>query len=95
MGDFDDTPSAWSTAPNLVGMHAVFTGMTGAVGTVKGASVKAQLMEKPRIQVTGTMPLTSMLREKVEKGEVADMGLEAVEEYLKGNLRWRVSLVSF
>lgn len=92
MGDFDDTPSAWATSPNLVGTHAVFTGMTGAVGTVKGVKIKTQ--QKPAIQVTGTMPLTSVLLEKVKAGELGDMGPDAVEDYLEANLKWRVSLVS-
>lgn len=92
MGDFDDTPAAWATAPNLVGTHAVFTGMTGALGTVNGARVKTQ--QKPAIQVTGTMPLTSTLLERVGSGEMKDMGPDAVEDYLKANLKWRISLVS-
>lgn len=91
MGDFDDTPTAWATSTSLVGTHAIFTGMTGAVGTVRGAQVKTQ--QKPTIQVTGTMPLTSMLLEKVESGELRDVGPDSVEEYLEANLKWRVSLV--
>lgn len=92
MGDFDDTPAAWSTAPNLVGTHAVFTGMTGAVGTVNGAKVRIE--QKPAIQVTGTMPLTSMLLEKMSQGALEDMGPDSVEDYLEEKLQWRVSLVS-
>lgn len=92
LGAFDDTPATWATSPNLVGTHAVFTGMTGAVGTVRG--VKVQTQQKPRIPVTGTMPLTSTLLQKVETGELGDMAPEAIEAYLQANLQWRVSLVS-
>ena len=91
MGDFDDTPSAWATSPNLVGTHAVFTGMTGAMGTVNGERVKVQ--QKPAIQVTGTMPLTSMLLAKVSSGELDNMNPDAVEEYLEAYLKWRISMV--
>lgn len=101
LGDFDDTPAAWSTAPNLVGTHAVFTGMSGAVqAAVKSAKkgkgkgrVKA-VEGKPSIPVTGTVPLTSTLLEKVSSGELEDMSPGSVEEYLKENLKWRVALVS-
>jgi len=92
MGDFDDSPEAWALSPNLVGTHAVFAGITGAVATVNGAKVRMQ-QKKPVIQVTGTMPLASMLVKKVEAGELEDMSPDVVEDYLEKHLKWRISLV--
>jgi tyrosinase len=87
MGDFDDTPSAWATSPSLVGTHAVF----GAMGMTSGVQSK-MMQSKPGIQVTGSMPLTSMLLTKARAGEITDMAPATVEKYLTDNLHWRVGM---
>jgi tyrosinase len=90
IGDFDDTPSAWATSPNLVGTHAVFA----ALSRVDAASnPQAMTMANSAIQVTGTMPLTSMLLVKAESGELQSMRPSVVEDYLEKNLQWRVGMV--
>lgn len=50
------------------------------------------MASKPGIQVTGSMPLTSMLLTKARAGEIADMAPATVEKYLTDNLHWRVSM---
>ncbi|KAK5135710.1 hypothetical protein LTR08_004696 [Meristemomyces frigidus] len=90
MGDFDDTPSAWALSPNLVGTHAVFATLSGADAT-DSPQLRRRKIGSP-LQVTGTMPLTSMLLAKVEAGELPCMDLETVVPYLTDNLEWRVGM---
>ena len=87
MGDFNDTPSAWPTSPSLVGTHAVF----GAID-MTGSVQSGVMQSKPGIQVTGSMPLTSMLLTKARAGEIADMAPATIEQYLTDNLHWRVGM---
>lgn len=92
LGDFDDQPSCWPLAQNLVGTHAVFAALGGADAVDNPQSRKRQ--NGPAIQVTGTMPLTSMLLAKVQSGELACLNPETVTPYLIDNLSWRVGMVS-
>jgi tyrosinase len=91
MGDFDDTPAAWSTSPNLVGTHAVFA----AISNDEAASNPQSKVMTPdsSIKVTGTMPLTSMLLDKATSGELESLRPSIVEDYLEANLQWRVGMV--
>ena len=91
MGAFDDTPTAWPLSPNLVGTHAVFATLSGA-----DAADSPQLRRRTNgspLQVTGTIPLTSMLLAKVEAGDLPCMDAETVVPYLTANLEWRVGMV--
>jgi len=94
MGEFDDTPSAWATSPNLVGTHAVFAALN-RVDAVSNPQLKAKISHHPEIDVTGTMPLTTALLGKAESGELSSMNPNVVEDYLEANLHWRVGMVSF
>lgn len=85
IGDFDDTPSTWATSENLVGIHAVF----GAIDMPSALQSHA-MQAIPGLQVTGSMPLTSMLLTKARAGEIPDMAPATVEDYLTNNLHWRV-----
>ncbi|KAK0283610.1 hypothetical protein LTR35_006069 [Friedmanniomyces endolithicus] len=88
MGAFNDHPSEWSMSPNLVGTHAVFA----ALSTVDAAS-NPQMTRRQMdnaIQVSGTLPLTSMLLAKVQSGELPCMDIPTVTTYLLDNLQWRV-----
>ncbi|KAH9819777.1 Di-copper centre-containing protein [Teratosphaeria destructans] len=87
IGDFDDTPSAWPLAPNLVGTHAVFAAMT-----VPGLSSSNKRQDMVSVPVSGTMPLTSMLLAKVEAGDLPCMDPTEVTSYLTENLHWRISM---
>lgn len=85
MGEFDDDPTNWSTDDNLVGTTAVFTGLA-----MVDASSNRQ---DSTIQVSGSVPLTSMLLAKAQAGELASMAPAVVETFLYHNLRWRVAMV--
>jgi tyrosinase len=91
MGDFEDTPAAWSTSPNLVGTHAVFA----AISNEEAVSNPQSKVMAPdsSIKVTGTMPLTSMLLDKASSGELESLTPSDVEDYLEANLQWRVGMV--
>lgn len=91
LGDYDDDPSAWATSPNLVGTHAVFAALSSAEASSN--SQTKQRRDQPSIQVTGTMPLTSMLLAKAQSGDLDSMDLDAVADYLTDNLHWRVAMV--
>ena len=84
IGNFDDSPSAWATSPNLVGTHAVFAALPSA---------DSPKNSKPVIPVTGAIPLTSMLLAKAQAGDLDSMGPEAVGKYLSDSLHWRVATV--
>jgi len=43
------------------------------------------------LEVTGTLPLTSALEDKIESGELKSLCASDVKEYLKKSLDWRVS----
>ena len=89
MGAYDSDPTTWPTSPNLVGTHAVFATLskTEAVGQI------GRRQDSPNVQVTGSMPLTSMLLAKAQAGELADMTPATVKAYLDQNLRWRIATV--
>ena len=91
MGDFNDDPSAWATSPNLVGTHAVFAALNG-----QDASSNPQAKVRRSnsvIQVTGSMPLTSMLLTKIQSGELDSMDPDVVADYLTDNLTCKVDMV--
>lgn len=90
IGDFEDAPSAWPTSPNLVGTHVVFDALSK--DDANGDAQSNSFRSKPAIQVTGTVPLTSMLLTKARSGELAGMAPRTVEEYLTDNLHWRVGM---
>ncbi|KAK5168744.1 uncharacterized protein LTR77_006053 [Saxophila tyrrhenica] len=90
LGDFDDTPTAWATSPNLVGTHAVFAALDGG-DAVSNAQARVK-RDHAAIAVTGTMPLTSVLLAKAESGELSSMRPSVVEDYLEANLHWRVGM---
>ncbi len=92
MGDFNDTPSEWSMSPNLVGTHAVSAALS-AVDAASNPQMTRRQMDNA-IQVSGTLPLTSMLLAKVQSGELPCMDIPTVTTYLLDNLQWRVGDVS-
>ncbi|GAB7366278.1 hypothetical protein MBLNU230_g7835t1 [Neophaeotheca triangularis] len=90
MGDAPATSSEWSTAPNLVGTHAVFGALTSDQATQ--APWNAIRTHDKNVIVTGTIPLTSTLVDKVVSGELACLEEADVEAYLKQQLTWRVAM---
>jgi tyrosinase len=84
IGDFDDTdPCTWANSSNLAGTHAPFTGL-GQAGDAP----------RPTIKVSSTIPLTSLLIEKVLDGELPSMDEDDVQDFLEHNLHWRAARVS-
>ncbi|KAI7302472.1 Di-copper centre-containing protein [Hortaea werneckii] len=90
MGDFRDDPASWAKEPNLVGTHAVFATLSGADAS-KSQRTRTKRDGTP-IQVTGSIPLTSMLLAKVETGELSCLDPDTVTPYLRDNLEWRISM---
>lgn len=84
LGDFSSDPSSWTTDPNLVGTHTIFT----------SARLPANCDSCKNVTVTGTIPLTMALVHRVEAGQLDGKDVQAVEHYLTQNLHWRVTLVS-
>lgn len=81
--------STWPLALSLVGTHAVFTALSSdplGSGLQDGPTMA-------NVNVTGTVPLTSVLLQRVQEGDLDDMDDETVEKYLSDNLRWRAALV--
>ena len=84
LGDFNPDPTSWTTDPNLVGTHTIFT----------SAQIAGHCRACQNVTVTGTIPLTMALVQHVEAGQLNGTDLHAVEAYLTRNLHWRVTLVS-
>ncbi len=81
LGDFNPDPATWINEPNLVGTHCVFT------------SIKP--MEGKDLQVSGVVPLTTALIEDIEADCIKSLDAAEVVPYLRANLHWRVTRVSF
>ncbi|KAA8573382.1 hypothetical protein MFRU_053g00020 [Monilinia fructicola] len=83
LGPFNDDPASWSFEPNLVGTHCVFAKL----------STDGSVAADPNQMVTGTIPLTSALLDKISKKKLESLDAEDVEPYLKENLKYRISLL--
>ncbi|KAF3919257.1 Tyrosinase [Arthrobotrys entomopaga] len=70
--------AAWPTDKNLVGTHVVFTAVGGGMSDL----------------VSGTVPLTSALLNKVVTGELENLKPETVVPYLQKNLNLRIALAN-
>jgi tyrosinase len=87
MGEFTSDKDERPYDPNLVGSVAVFA--TNIQHTGCG---KCQDNQEAGLVVTGSVPLTSALLERID--EVGSLEIEAVEPYLTKNLHWRIHSVS-
>lgn len=74
--------STWSTAENLVGLHAV---------TANLADETNPGMSNMNVPVTGVVMLSPALYTLYNEHELADMDPSVVEPYLKQNMQWRVA----
>jgi tyrosinase len=92
--------------PNLVGMHAIFANnMSKSYPSGKGhlltISVDYTGCERCRDQaeahklVTGTIPLTGALGDKLGKYKIGSLEHAEVIPYLKKELHWRIQTVRF
>lgn len=80
LGDFSPDAACWSYDPSLVGLHTVF-------------SSTADPSKRHNLIVTGTIPLTKTLRRHAADGKLNMKDENAVKDYLKANLHWRVTNV--
>jgi tyrosinase len=86
MGDFTSEHDQRPYDPNLVGNVAVFTNNIQYTGCGK-----CQDGAEAGLVVTGSVPLTSALLERID--EVGSLEIEDVEPYLTKNLHWRIHQV--
>ncbi|RVD89014.1 uncharacterized protein DFL_000038 [Arthrobotrys flagrans] len=77
LGTVPSDSKTWASDKNLVGTHSIIT-------TVDGGHMESI--------VSGIVPLTSCLLNKVVAGEIKDLEKETVVPYLKKNLKVRISL---
>ncbi|KAK6498322.1 hypothetical protein TWF481_010913 [Arthrobotrys musiformis] len=77
VGDVPSDSKTWASDKNLVGTHSIIT-------TVDGGHMESL--------VSGTVPLTSCLLNKVVTGDIKDLEPATVIPYLKKNLKVRISM---
>ena len=87
LGDIAAEPANWLADPNQLGTFTVFTSNPEASGCEKcKAGQAAELL------ITGVVPLTGALLDRVAWGEIHDSNDRAeMVPYLKKNLRWKVA----
>jgi len=85
LGDFTPDHTKWGEDPNLVGTHVIFANNANFTGCENCLSAN-----EARKLVTGTIPLTGALGDKLGQEKVAHLEPETVEPYLKKNLHWRI-----
>lgn len=78
LGNFSSDASTWPFDQALVGSYGIFStkGMTGMSGNHS---------------VSGTVPLTRALTNKVATGTLSDLTVENVARYLQSNMQWRIA----
>ncbi|KAG8824552.1 hypothetical protein FRC17_009078 [Serendipita sp. 399] len=83
LGDFNTDPAKWGEDPNLVGTHVVFANNMNFTGceNCRDAAETHKL-------VTGTIPLTGALGDKLGTGHVLEPA--QVIPYLQKELHWRI-----
>lgn len=85
LGDFTNEPAKWSLDPNLVGTYSVFTTnleMTGCERCRTGAGEGTM--------VTGTVPLTEALGNRLGKEKLGALEPAEMIPYLTKELHWRI-----
>ncbi|KAF3915762.1 Tyrosinase [Dactylellina cionopaga] len=76
LGEFATNVASWPTDKNLVGTHSIFTGIGGGMSDL----------------VSGAVPLTSALLNRIVIGDLQNLKPETVVPYLKKNLKFKVAL---
>jgi tyrosinase len=77
----------WSSLPGFVGVSHIFTSRTETCNNCARQEEEVQL-------VTSTTPITSLLLDYANSGNLGSMSPEDVEPFLIKNLKWRVQTVS-
>jgi tyrosinase len=81
LGEPSDDPTCWSTDPNLIGTHAIFSTSAGEESS------------QPPVPVTGAMPLTDALKKHHINGQLVSLAEAVIVPYLTANLQWRAQQV--
>ncbi|KAL2358572.1 common central domain of tyrosinase-domain-containing protein [Cryomyces antarcticus] len=91
IGDFNPSPASWSFEPNLVGTHGVFANL--GTSTSDGCQ-RCKEHQDSGLQVTGVVPLTTTLVDKISKGDLPSLDPNDVAPYLTKNLHWRITMMN-
>lgn len=83
VGKYDSNPFSWSFEPNLVGSHCVFVQSSPGANDAQAAGAN--------LPVSGSIPLTGALLDKVKAGSLKSLNTEDVVPYLQENLFWALS----
>lgn len=83
LGAHSPDPFSWSFEPNLVGTHCVFVQMVNDDQSSHIASVS--------LPVSGSIPLTGALLEKITKKELKSLDAVDVIPYLQSHLSWALA----
>ncbi|KPM45160.1 hypothetical protein AK830_g1416 [Neonectria ditissima] len=87
IGDVDgQSGQEWSSLPGFVGVSHIFTAPIEACDNCGRQQEQAKL-------VTSTTPITSLLLDYANAGQLGSMNPEDVEPFLVKNLKWRVQTV--
>lgn len=87
IGDIEgQTGKEWSTLPGFAGVSHIFT-------APREACDNCGRQEEQALLVTSTTPITSLLLDYVEAGQLGSMDPHDVEPFLVGKLKWRVQSV--
>ncbi|POS84884.1 hypothetical protein EPUL_005609 [Erysiphe pulchra] len=79
LGPFDDDPKCWPTDPNLAGVHTMFQ---------RTVSTEDNNNHSPI--VTAAIPLTNALIEKIKTGDLENLSIEHITEWLEMNMSYRI-----
>lgn len=79
----DAQPTRYATAPIMAGLTKVFTAPREACDACHADAAKG-------VVVTGTNPVTPMLRDYIRHGRLTGLGAAEVTPFLQKNLHWRV-----
>jgi tyrosinase len=80
LGPFSPDPFSWSFEPNLIGTHCIFA-------RAGPHSVNSNN------EVTGTIPMTHALLDRIGQGMLASLEQADVEKYLLSNMRYRITML--
>ncbi|KIM27071.1 hypothetical protein M408DRAFT_173274 [Serendipita vermifera MAFF 305830] len=85
LGDFNPDSTKWAQEPNLVGTHVIFANNILSTGCERchTAAREGKL-------VTGTIPLTGALGDRLGKEKLASLEPEEIVPYLQKELHWRI-----
>ncbi|KAG8825286.1 hypothetical protein FRC17_008757 [Serendipita sp. 399] len=85
LGDFSIYALEWSHDPNLVGTHVIFANELGVTGCERCRNDAER-----HLPVTGMIPLTGALGDRLGKDKLRSLTPELVVPYLRRELHWRI-----